>query len=192
MLLENHSGYKLECGVDEVGRGCVAGPVVSAAVILPEGFNHPKLKDSKKMTQKAKDEVYDHIISNCISYGIGMATVEEIDSENILQATMIAMHRAISKLDINPEFILVDGNYFRPYESISHETVVKGDNKYMSIAAASVLAKVYRDRLMVDLANEYPYYDWENNAGYLTKKHKEGLKLEGLSPHHRKSFNIKF
>lgn len=191
MLNENYSGLILECGVDEAGRGCGAGPVVAAAVILPRGFQHNKLKDSKKMSEKNKREVFDYIKENAICYGIGIATPEEIDSVNILQATMLAMHRAIESLSTKPEYLIIDGNYFNKFSDIPHSTIVKGDDKFISIAAASVLAKVTRDDIMISLSNEYPEYDWKNNMGYLTKKHLESVKKFGLCEHHRKSYTFK-
>lgn len=191
MLSENYSGKVLECGLDEAGRGCGAGPVVAAAVILPKGFYHAKLKDSKKMTESQKREVFKYIIENAISYNVAISTPEEIDNINILQATMLAMHRAVDGLNVVPEYLIIDGNYFNRYRNIEHSTVVKGDDKFMSIAAASVLAKVTRDDIMIKLSKDYPQYDWENNMGYLTKKHLQSIKENGLCDHHRKSYRFK-
>jgi len=191
MLSENYSGKLLECGLDEAGRGCGAGPVVAAAVILPKGFYHSKLRDSKKMNEKSKREVFDYIKENAITYSVGMSTPQEIDKINILQATMLAMHRAVDGLNVKPEYLIIDGNYFNKYNDIEYSTVVKGDDKFMSIAAASVLAKVTRDDIMIELSKEYPQYDWVNNMGYLTKKHLESVKEFGLCEHHRKSYNFK-
>ncbi len=191
MLSENYSGKLLECGLDEAGRGCGAGPVVAAAVILPKGFYHSKLRDSKKMNEKSKREVFDYIKENAISYSVCISTPQEIDKINILQATMLAMHRAVDGLNVKPEYLIIDGNYFNKYKDIDHSTIVKGDDKFMSIAAASVLAKVTRDDIMLKLSKDYPQYDWENNMGYLTKKHLESVKEFGLCEHHRKSYNFK-
>jgi ribonuclease HII len=191
MLKNKFSEYELECGLDEAGRGCGSGPVVAAAVILNNDFYHEKLKDSKKMTEKSKREVFEYIKKNCVSYSVGIATPSEIDEINILQATMLAMHRAISNLDTNPEYLIIDGNYFNQYRNIPHTTIVKGDSKYMSIAAASVIAKVTRDDIMINLHNQFPEYCWKNNMGYLTKAHLEAIKEFGLCEHHRKSFTFK-
>lgn len=190
MLIENFSGLQYEYALDEVGRGPGAGPVISAAVCLPNGFYHPKLKDSKKMTWKAKEEVYKFIIDNCIDYCIGIASVEEIDKLNILGATMLSMERAVNGLKNKPEFLIIDGNYFKTNLNFPYQTIVKGDSKYMGIAAASVLAKWTRDNIMLDLSKIYTHYDFENNMGYLTKKHIEGIKKYGLCDIHRKSFNL--
>jgi ribonuclease HII len=191
MLNENYSGKVLECGLDEAGRGCGAGPVVAAAVILPKGFYHSKLKDSKKMTESQKREVFQYIKEHAISYSVAVSTPQEIDNINILQATMLAMHRAVDGLNVKPEYLIIDGNYFNKYKDIEHSTVVKGDDKFMSIAAASVLAKVTRDDIMIELSKEYPQYDWQNNMGYLTKKHLESVKIFCLFDHHRKSYRFK-
>jgi ribonuclease HII len=191
MLLENYSQKSMEAGLDEAGRGCGSGPVVAAAVILPNGFTHPKLKDSKKMTEKSKREVFDYIKDNAISWSVGIASPKEIDEINILQATMLAMHRAIDGLNVSPDYLIIDGNYFNKYKDIEYSTIVKGDGKYMSIAAASVLAKVTRDDIMIELSKQYPNYDWENNMGYLTKKHLQGIKEFGTCEHHRMSFSFR-
>lgn len=198
-LLNRHSDVKWECGTDEVGRGCLAGPVVAAAVILPDDFYHPKLRDSKKMTGKARNEVYDYIIAHSIAFGIAQVSVEVIESINILNASMEAMHAAIRLLDPQPEFILVDGNQFKDFtritgpdifeqETVPHICIVRGDNKYASIAAASVLAKVSRDRLMWKLSEKHPGYGWETNVGYGTKAHIEAIKERGITSWHRQSF----
>lgn len=185
-----HFPGNLVAGVDEAGRGCLSGPVVAAAVILPESFAHPKLNDSKKMSEKSRNELYDYIIEHSISYGIGESSPELIDSINILNATFVAMHRALDKLNPRPEYLIIDGNRFKQYENIKHECVVKGDGKYLSIAAASVLAKVTRDRIMENLDKEFPGYGWANNKGYCVKEHIESIKKLGKNIHHRKTFHV--
>jgi ribonuclease HII len=177
-----------EAGTDEVGRGCLSGPVVAAAVILPPDFFHPKLRDSKKMSDKAKDEVYDYIIEHAVSYGIAQVSVGYIEQHNILNASICAMHEAIKLMPVKPDFILVDGNQFKPYADIPHECFVKGDDRFASIAAASVLAKVSRDRLMKKLSEKYPGYGWETNSGYGTKQHIDAIKSMGPTEWHRPSF----
>jgi ribonuclease HII len=190
MLDNNHSGFKLECGIDEAGRGCGSGPVVVGAVILNDNFYHPKLNDSKKMSKRSRDEVFDYIKENSI-WSVGISTPEEIDKLNILQATMLAMHRAIENLQIKPEYLIIDGNYFNNKTGIQYSTIIKGDSKFTSISAASVIAKVTRDNIMTELHNDYPHYDWSSNMGYLTKKHIDGIREFGICEHHRKSFNFK-
>lgn len=190
MLQNRFSKFQLECGVDEAGRGCGSGPVVAGAVILKEDFYHPKLNDSKKMTQKQRIEVFEYIKENSICWSFGIASPEEIDKMNILKATMLAMHRAIGKLKIKPEYLIIDGNYFNNSTDLEFSTIIKGDSKYSSIAAASVIAKVTRDNIMIDLDSTYPQYDWKNNMGYLTKKHMDSIKEFGICEHHRKTFNL--
>jgi len=183
----------LICGVDEVGRGPLCGPVVSAAVILPKGFSDPRIKDSKKIkSSKKMKEISDFIKENAISYSIGISSAKEIDDINILQSTYLAMHRAIEGLQMEPSKILVDGNSFKPYKEIPYECIIKGDDKYIEIAAASIIAKNFRDELMGELAKEYPDYKWESNSGYGTKDHIEAIKNVGLTPHHRLTFCSKF
>lgn len=183
----------LICGVDEVGRGPLCGPVVSAAVILPKGFFDSRIKDSKKIkSSKKMKEISDFIKENAISYSIGISSAKEIDDINILQSTYLAMHRAIKGLNIIPNKLLIDGNSFKPYENIPYECIVKGDDKHIEIAAASIIAKNYRDELMAELAKEYPDYKWETNSGYGTKDHIEAIKRVGLTPHHRLTFCTKF
>lgn len=184
---------KLICGVDEVGRGPLCGPVVSAAVILPEGFFDPRIKDSKKIKNPKKmKEISDFIKENAISYSVGISTAKEIDDINILQATYLAMHRAIEGLGKIPSKLLIDGNSFKPYNGIPYECIIKGDDKHIEIAAASIIAKNFRDELMVELSKEYPDYKWESNSGYGTKDHIEAIKRVGLTPHHRLTFCTKF
>ncbi len=188
--LENEiydSGVELICGVDEAGRGPLAGPVCAAAVILPRGFEIPGLNDSKKLTEKKRDELYDVIISNAVSYGIAFASVEEIEEINILNAAMLAMNRAIAKLDPQPQLALIDGNRNSAIE-INSQCVVKGDAKCADIAAASILAKVTRDRYMLEMAEKYPEYHFEQHKGYGTKLHYEALREFGPSEIHRPSF----
>ncbi|ARS33981.1 ribonuclease HII [Pontibacter actiniarum] len=190
MLLQNHSGYALEAGVDEVGRGCLAGPVVAAAVILPPNFEHPLLNDSKKLTKKVREQLRELVLQHAVAWAIGEASPQEIDQFNILNATYLAMHRALQQLQSQPEYLLVDGNRFKPYREVPHSCIVKGDGKYLSIAAASVLAKTYRDDLMGRLAREHSHYGWEQNAGYPTKQHREGIARFGATVHHRQSFTL--
>ena len=180
----------IEAGVDEAGRGCLAGPVVAAAVILPKGFYHKLLNDSKKLSVKTRDELELIIKKESLSYGVGVASVSEIDEINILQASFLAMHRAISKLEIKPELLLIDGNKFNPYRGIAHETIIGGDGKYLSIAAASVLAKTERDRIMCALDLEFPEYNWKKNKGYGTLAHRDAIRNQGVNIHHRKSFKL--
>lgn len=190
MLRPYHTNYKLEAGTDEAGRGCLAGPVFAAAVILSRDFTHPFLRDSKQLTHFQKNELFDFIKSNAISYSIKKVEPVKIDKINILNASILAMHKALKGLHIKPEFILVDGNKFKPFQKIPFECIIKGDDKYFSIAAASVLAKVQRDRYMKRMAKKYPLYSWETNVGYPTKAHREGIKIHGVTPLHRKSFRM--
>ena len=179
---------RLEAGIDEVGRGCLAGPVVAAAVILPEDFDLPGLNDSKQLTANRREDYDLTIREKAIAVSVGSATVEEIDRLNILGATFLAMERAIEGLDPRPEYLLIDGNRFRSHLEIPYETIVGGDGRVASIAAASIVAKVYRDRLMAHLAEEYPEYHWERNAGYGTAAHLAAIRSCGLTPHHRRTF----
>lgn len=181
---------RLECGTDEAGRGCLAGPVTAAAVLLPEDFTHPLLNDSKVLTVKQRLILEPILKKEAISYAIAHVDNKKIDKINILQASVLAMHLAIAKLDLEPEFIAVDGNYFKDYPNIQHECVVKGDAKFLHIAAASVLAKNARDRFMASIGNEYPEYGWKNNKGYPTKAHRQAIVKMGPSPYHRISFKL--
>ncbi|MFD3002530.1 ribonuclease HII [Pontibacter toksunensis] len=190
MLISNHSGNSIEAGVDEVGRGCLAGPVVAAAVILPVHYRHPLLNDSKKLSKKQREDLRKDVLADAVAWAIGEASPAEIDEINILNATYLAMHRALDKLPVKPEYLLVDGNRFRPYEEIPFACMVKGDGRYLSIAAASVLAKTYRDDLMCELAEVHPHYAWEQNAGYPTKLHRDGIISHGTTIHHRQSFTM--
>lgn len=180
----------MECGCDEAGRGCLAGPVVAAAVILPERFAHPLLNDSKQLTESQRELLRPIIEAEALSWGIGVCSPEEIDQLNILQASITAMHRAIDQLVLSPELLLIDGNRFRPYPGISHECIVKGDATYRSIAAASILAKTERDRMMLELAQLYPGYGFAEHKGYPTPQHRAALAELGPSPVHRLSFRL--
>jgi ribonuclease HII len=180
----------LEAGTDEAGRGCLAGPVTAAAVILPTDFDVPLLNDSKKLTEKQRQFLRPIIEDKAIAYAVAHCTPEEVDAINILNASIKAMHKALEKLDPCPNHILVDGNRFHSFKKIPHQCIVKGDGKYQNIAAASVLAKTYRDDLMIDLDRKYPKYDWKNNKGYPTKKHRKAILKEGITPQHRKTFRL--
>ena len=184
-----HQGL-IEAGCDEAGRGCLCGPVSCAAVILPPDFVCEELNDSKQLSEKKREELRKIIEKEAVAWAVVMVSPEEIDEINILNASIEGMHRALSKLNIKPGHILVDGNRFKPYENIPHTTVVKGDATFMSIAAASVLAKTHRDELMLELAEKYPGYGWEINKGYPTKKHREAIKQLGVTPLHRKTFRL--
>ncbi|WP_298553986.1 ribonuclease HII [uncultured Algibacter sp.] len=190
MLLLNHSKHKLECGTDEAGRGCLAGPVTAAAVILPNTFKNSILNDSKQLSEKKKTILKPIIENQALCYGIAHVFQEKIDSINILNASILAMHLSIDKLNKTPEFIIVDGNKFKPYKNIPHATIIKGDGKYLSIAAASVLAKTYRDLYMDKIHKEFPMYNWKQNKGYPTKEHRAAIKKYGITKYHRKSFKL--
>jgi ribonuclease HII len=187
-LLPYHTEGKTEVGLDEVGRGCLAGPVVASAVILPTDFDYDIVKDSKKLSEKKRKEAYELIKEHAIEYSVSFVDAKSIDKFNILQATMAAMHGCLDKLESEPNHILVDGNVFNKYRDIEHTTVVKGDGKYYSIAAASILAKVTRDEYMKEQHEKFPMYKWDSNKGYGSKVHREAIKEEGISPLHRKSF----
>lgn len=185
--------YNLQCieaGLDEVGRGCLAGPVVAAAVILPSDYFHPFLNDSKQLSAVQREKLQEEIQREALAWAIAEVSSEEIDRINILRASISAMHKAVDSLVVRPEHLLVDGNKFLPYPMIPHTCIVKGDTKFFSIAAASVLAKHYRDLLMAQLALEHPHYDWEHNVGYPTPRHKSGISSHGITPFHRKSFKL--
>jgi ribonuclease HII len=181
----------IEAGCDEAGRGPLAGPVYAAAVILPKDFYHPLLNDSKKMTEKARETLRPIIEQEALAWAVVEVSAEEIDSINILNASIAGMQRAVRKLNVKPDFLLIDGNRFKPCDGIPHQCVVKGDATYASIAAASVLAKTYRDEHMRRLAQEYPQYGWDRNMGYPTKEHIDAIIAHGYTPHHRKSFHVK-
>ena len=189
-LKGNYSKFALECGCDEAGRGCLAGPVVAAAVILPLGFCCPQLNDSKQLTEKERDALRPIIEKEALAWAVAIVDNQVIDKINILNASILAMHRAMDKLPIRPEFIIVDGNKFKPYSDIHHQTIVQGDCKYLSIAAASVLAKTHRDEMMQQLHTEFPVYDWGNNKAYPTVKHRSGIRKFGTTPYHRMSYDL--
>ena len=190
MLQSHFYEGKIEAGCDEAGRGCLAGSVYAAAVILPEDYQNDLLNDSKQLTEKKRYQLREIIERDAVAWAVGIVTPEEIDKINILNASILAMHRALDQLKVRPEAIIVDGNRFKKYQDLPHTTIVKGDGKYLSIAAASILAKTYRDDYMNGLAKEYPQYDWLSNKGYPTKKHREAIRQFGITPYHRKSYNL--
>lgn len=190
MLLPYLEPNRIEAGCDEAGRGCLAGSVFAAAVILPPDFKNDDLNDSKQLSEKKRYALRPVIEREAIAWAVGIVTPEEIDKINILKASFLAMHRAIDQLTVKPEHLLIDGNRFTPYPDIAHTTVVKGDGKYLSIAAASILAKTYRDDYMDELAKEYPDYRWTENKGYPTKAHREAIRAVGITPYHRKTFTL--
>ena len=202
-MLQSHfyNEYEWEAGCDEAGRGCLAGSVYAAAVIFPRDYVNAELNDSKQLTDKKRHQLREIIERDAVAWAVGVVTPEEIDKINILNASFLAMHRALDQLSVRPEAIIVDGNRFKPYKRLSqsgedgggflpHTCIVKGDGKYLSIAAASILAKTYRDDYMDKLAEEYPQYDWQSNKGYPTRKHREAIKEYGITPYHRKSYNL--
>ena len=180
----------IEAGCDEAGRGCLAGSVYAAAVILPPDYQNPDLNDSKKLTDKKRKALREQIERDAVAWAVGIVTPDEIDKINILNASILAMHRALDQLKVRPEAVIVDGNRFKPYQNLPYTTIVKGDGKYLAIAAASILAKTYRDDYMDALAEEYPQYDWKSNKGYPTKKHRAAIKQFGVTPYHRMSYNL--
>ena len=190
MLINNYHTGLIEAGCDEAGRGCLAGAVFAAAVILPPNYVNADLNDSKQLSEKRRYVLRDTIERDAVAWAVGVVTPEEIDEINILNASILAMHRALDQLTTRPEAVIVDGNRFKPYGSLPSVTIVKGDGKYLSIAAASILAKTYRDDYMKRLAEEYPQYDWKGNKGYPTKKHREAIRQYGITPYHRHSFNL--
>ena len=203
-MLKNHYYQDLvEAGCDEAGRGCLAGSVYAAAVILPPGYQNSLLDDSKKLTARKRYALRDTIEHDAVAWAVGIVTPEEIDRINILNASFLAMHRALDQLKVRPEAVIVDGNRFTPYRklpfatiikgegtTLPHTCVVKGDGKYQTIAAASILAKTFRDDYMREMAAQYPYYDWEHNVGYPTKKHRQAIREYGITPYHRRSYNL--
>lgn len=190
MLKNYYEQGRVEAGCDEAGRGCLAGSVYAAAVILPPDYHNERLNDSKKLTARQRYALRQDIERNAVAWAVGVVTPQEIDQINILNASILAMHRALDQLQVRPEAIIVDGNRFKPYRDLPHTTIVKGDGKYLSIAAASILAKTYRDDEMVRLAQEYPDYDWQHNMGYPTRKHREAIRQHGITPYHRRTFNL--
>lgn len=190
MLKNYYEQGRVEAGCDEAGRGCLAGSVYAAAVILPPDYHNERLNDSKKLTARQRYALRQDIERDAVAWAVGVVTPQEIDQINILNASILAMHRALDQLQVRPEAIIVDGNRFKPYRDLPHTTIVKGDGKYLSIAAASILAKTYRDDEMVRLAQEYPDYDWQHNMGYPTRKHREAIRQHGVTPYHRCTFNL--
>lgn len=190
MSLLTHYSEGIEAGCDEAGRGCLAGPVVAAAVILKPGADYAELNDSKQLTEKKRMQLRELVMQEALAFGIGIVTAEEIDKINILNASFLAMHRAVDQLKIRPELLLIDGNRFNPYHDIKHICIVGGDAKYQSIAAASILAKTARDLMMVEYDKQYPMYHWGKNKGYPTPEHKRAVADYGITPLHRKTFNM--
>jgi len=190
MLASNYSGFSLEAGTDEAGRGCLSGPVVAAAVILPIDFTHPFLNDSKQLSEKKRAQLRPFIEENALAFAVSFVWQDEVDKINVLQASITGMHRSIEMLQIEPEYIIVDGNKFNSYRDIPHKTIVRGDAKYLSIAAASVLAKTYRDEYMEKIHKEFPMYNWKKNKGYPTKEHRNGIREFGITKYHRKTFKL--
>ena len=190
MLKNYYEQGRVEAGCDEAGRGCLAGSVYAAAVILPPDYQNERLNDSKKLTARQRYALRQDIERDAVAWAVGVVTPQEIDQINILNASILAMHRALDQLQVRPEAIIVDGNRFKPYRDLPHTTIVKGHGKYLSIAAASILAKTYRDDEMIRLAQEYPDYDWQHNMGYPTRKHREAIRQHGITPYHRRTFNL--
>lgn len=190
MLKSHYYENLIEAGCDEAGRGCLAGSVYAAAVILPIDYQNELLNDSKKLSAKKRYLLREEIERDAVAWAVGVVTPEEIDKINILNASILAMHRALDQLAVRPEAVIIDGNRFKTYQDLPSTTIVKGDGKYLSIAAASILAKTYRDDYMLSLAKEYPQYDWQANMGYPTKKHRLAIREYGVTPFHRKSFNL--
>ena len=190
MLSSHYYDGLVEAGCDEAGRGCLAGSVYAGAVIFPPDYVNDELNDSKQLTEKRRNALREVIQRDAVAWAVGIVTPEEIDRINILNASFLAMHRALDQLTVRPEAIIVDGNRFKPYSNLPYTTIVKGDGKYLSIAAASILAKTYRDDYMAGLALDYPQYDWLSNKGYPTKKHREAIRQYGITPFHRRSYNL--
>ena len=190
MLANHFYDNVIEAGCDEAGRGCLAGSVYAAAVIFPKDYENALLNDSKQLSAKKRYMLREIVERDALAWAVGIVTPEEIDKINILNASILAMHRALDLLKVRPEAVIVDGNRFKPYQNLPYSTIVKGDGKYLSIAAASILAQTYRDDYMDGLAEKYPQYDWKSNKGYPTKKHREAIKSFGITPFHRKSFTL--
>lgn len=190
MLKSHYYEGLVEAGCDEAGRGCLAGSVYAAAVILPHDYHNDLLNDSKQLTEKRRYQLREIVQRDAVAWAVGIVTPEEIDRINILNASILAMHRALDQLAVRPEIVIVDGNRFKKYQDLPHTTIVKGDGKYLSIAAASILAKTYRDDYMNRLAETYPQYDWQSNKGYPTRKHREAIRQYGTTPYHRMSYNL--
>lgn len=190
MLASHFYEGLVEAGCDEAGRGCLAGSVYAGAVIFPPDYENDALNDSKQLSERRRNELREVIKRDAVAWAVGIVTPDEIDKMNILNASILAMHRALDGLAVRPEAVIVDGNRFKPYHDLPHTTIIKGDGKYLSIAAASILAKTFRDDYMASLAAEYPQYDWQSNKGYPTKKHREAIRLHGITPYHRRSYNL--
>ena len=190
MLKSHYHEGLVEAGCDEAGRGCLAGSVYAAAVILPTDYENAALNDSKQLTEKQRYALREVVLRDAVAWAVGVVTPAEIDKINILNASILAMHRALDQLTTRPEAVIVDGNRFKPYQGLPYSTIVKGDGKFLSIAAASILAKTFRDDYMNQLAEEYPLYDWKSNKGYPTRKHREAIRQYGITPYHRHSFNL--
>ena len=190
MLKSSFTKDMIEAGCDEAGRGCLAGPVVAAAVILPKKYRHKLLNDSKQLTKEEREALREDIQRDAMAWAVGEVDHHEIDRINILNASFKAMHVALDKLTLRPELLLIDGNRFKPYGELRFECIIKGDGKYLSIAAASILAKTYRDDLMMRLAEDFPGYSWHTNVGYPTEAHRDGIRQLGITPHHRRSFTL--
>jgi len=190
MLRSSFTKDLIEAGCDEAGRGCLAGPVVAAAVILPKRYRHKKLNDSKQLTKEEREALRVDILRDALEWAVAEVDHQEIDKINILNASFKAMHLALDKLQTRPQLLLIDGNRFKPYSDVRYECIIKGDGRFLSIAAASILAKTYRDDLMVKLADQFPGYSWETNVGYPTEAHRDGIRQIGISPFHRKSFTL--
>lgn len=190
MLLAKYHNVEFEAGCDEAGRGCLAGSVFAAAVIFPEGYENAEIKDSKKLTAKKRYALREEIEQNALAWAVGEVLPQEIDEINILNASILAMHRALDKLKVRPQAVIVDGNRFKPYGKVPHTTIIKGDGKYLSIAAASILAKTYRDDYMERIAKEYPQYLWDKNKGYPTVEQRNAIRKHGITPYHRRSFTL--
>jgi len=190
MLKSHYYEGMIEAGCDEAGRGCLAGSVYAAAVILPPDYQNAELNDSKQLSERRRYALREVVLRDAVAWAVGIVTPEEIDKINILNASILAMHRALDQLKVRPEAVIVDGNRFKPYHDLPYSTIVKGDGKYLSIAAASILAKTFRDDYMNTLAQEYPQYDWQSNKGYPTRRHREAIRQYGITPYHRRSYNL--
>lgn len=190
MLLPYYNKNLIEAGCDEAGRGCLAGSVYAAAVILPKDYRNDALNDSKRLSASRRYKLREEIMRDAVAWAVGVVTPSEIDEINILNASILAMHRAVDQLSVRPQALIIDGNRFRPYHDLPYTTIVKGDGKYQSIAAASILAKTFRDDYMKELHEQYPFYGWNRNAGYPTREHREAIREHGITPYHRKTFNL--
>lgn len=190
MLLPYYNENLIEAGCDEAGRGCLAGSVYAAAVILPKDYRNDALNDSKRLSASWRYKLREEIMRDAVAWAVGVVTPSEIDEINILNASILAMHRAVDQLSVRPQALIIDGNRFRPYQDLPYTTIVKGDGKYQSIAAASILAKTFRDDYMKELHEQYPFYGWNRNAGYPTREHREAIREHGITPYHRKTFNL--